>query len=159
MAGLVTAVVATTALVGSYLEQQDQNKSVRERAADNTRLATEQAALNQKMADVQNVRSARAAIRQQRAQAASIANSAQISGTVGASRTAGVLGGLSSGLAGDINYFGSMAGMQRQSNVLQLQQAQSDIAGAVSASESAARQAGWGAMGALATGYRTYKKG
>jgi hypothetical protein len=143
--------VSTLAIVGlgltavSTVAQLDAAHDAKKAAGQQAQAQREQAALQGRMADVQNMRSLRASVRQARIARAAIVN---VGANAGTSNSSGVLGGTASIDAqrnSNVGYFGTMQDLNEQIVGTQQRQAQ-----AVSdAGEAAGNSAAWGAMGAL----------
>lgn len=147
MSGVIAAVstaVVAAATVANYVETKNN-------AARQIDIANKQAAVQQRQADVANVRRIREAIRASNAAQGSAVNQAASGGVSGSSGAVGGIGSAGTRLSGELNYFSTMAGLGVESNALQLESA-------VTQAQSSARQGLYSAVGALGELGLKYKK-
>ncbi len=112
VAQVVGAVSSVAGFMGSQEARGEQRQAAEDQAAAQRRMAEErrvQAENEKKRADIQNVRSVRQQIRQQRIAAASIAGRAATGGTIGSSGMAGGIASTQAQLAGNLSYSSDIA--------------------------------------------------
>lgn len=154
-----------------YESGQDASEAAERQAVAAQRMSKaqeERAALEARRADIQNARTVRSAIRQQRLVRAAVINTGANAGTSGSSGVIGGVGSLGSQLASNLGFFGQMGDINSQ--VLTTQRTEAGARteagyaqGEMYEAEASGRQ--WGAIGNLggtifsgAGGFRTIFK-
>jgi hypothetical protein len=158
--GFEAAAAIGIGMVGaSAIEQNRQARHAANAAEDQSaalqaqaRAQREQFALEQRKADIANARTVRQAVRQARVARAAIINAGGNTGTLGSSGVQGGASSVGAQLSSNLDFFGTMAGLNRSVTDTQIDQSvaaeRAGVAGgriAVANAESAA----WGAMGQL----------
>jgi len=128
-------VAAYTALALTAYSTYEQGEANRKRE----QAASKQYQAEQRRAEVQNVRSVRQQIREQRLAAAGMTNVAAQAGGFGGSGLAGGIASTGSQLAGNLNYMGQIAAQNTQIG-----------AAAMAGAQAQAQGAAWGSIGQFA---------
>jgi len=119
---------ASLAGTGLSLYAVTENARLAKEAADKQyQVQLKQMEVNQKLADAQNIKSIRAGIRQARAQAGQITNTAAGAGVAGSSGALGAAGSVASGMSGELSYLAQTGTLQKQSNALTLEAAKLNV--------------------------------
>ena len=148
----VMAIAATTAAVATVASIDAQKKGAYEarKTAGEVQAASEkQYAAQQQQADVQNVRSVRQQIREQRMAQASMLNVGAQTGGMGGSGLAGGLGSIGSQAAGNLSYMSKIAESNTAIGAAQLEGAQAQSRGGAAMATAQANAAMWGSVGQL----------
>lgn len=170
--------LTTIAMVGlgvAGVSAMEQNRQARHAASaageqsaalqDQAASQREQFALQQQQADIVNTRTVREAVRQARVARAAIINAGGNTGTLGSSGVQGGASSVNAQLSGNLNFFGTMAGLNRSITDTAIDQSVAAERAGVAGGKAAVAQANsaaWGAYGNLggtifsgAGGFRT----
>lgn len=143
----VAAGAAAGLAVGATVKSAQAQKQSAEYAGQAAQTAQQQYAAEQKRAEVQNIRSVRAAVRQTRLGQAAMINQAALSGGMGGSALSGGLSSMGSQLTGNLGYMKEVADLNTQIGGLAAtysgQMAQASISGS--------KAAMYGSIGSLGT--------
>lgn len=113
--GEVAQVVGAVMSVAGFAKQQDARDEQRKAAENAANARRQELAAQKQRADIENVRSVRAAIRQQYATSAGIIARGATTGTSGSSGVAGGVASTGAQLAGNVSYMSNVADTQTAS--------------------------------------------
>lgn len=159
--GVAAGAVAGLA-VGSTVENIKETKIAGQAAAETARqtqvAAEKEYVAQQKKAEVQNVRTVRQQIREQRMAQAAMVNVAAQTGGVGSSALAGGIGSVGSQAASNLSYMSEVAEANTAIGGAQLEGARAGAAGAAKIAIAQSNAAVWGSVGQLSgTIFSAYK--
>lgn len=170
--GIETAIAVAALAVaagGAYMsyESAQQSASAQKNMANQQKAAAEKQFNEQKkLAELENVRSVRAQLRQQRAAQAAIINQGAGAGTIGSSGVAGGVSSVGAQTASNLGFMSDTAGIRSNIGAAQLEYGNAGYQGAISMADAGVYGAIGGAMQSIggtvfqgAGGFKTVFKG
>jgi hypothetical protein len=146
---ITAGTVATVATVKNIEETKKAGQAAASSAQQQQVAAEKQYAAETKKAEVQNIRSVRQQIREQRITQAAMTNIAAQTGGMGSSALAGGLGSIGSQASSNLSYMSEIAEANTAIGAAQLEGARAQSAGAAKIAIAQSNAAVWGSIGQL----------